>query len=85
MMLLEVLHVPSSLRQNEHVFLQYYSSRSLCRLLLLAEEVLSGFLITELSEISARCIGTHAEKVLWGLLHCGVQSVVDTTMEFKLL
>ncbi|GIL88103.1 hypothetical protein Vretimale_13967 [Volvox reticuliferus] len=74
---------PSS--EYEHVLLSYYSSRSLRRLLLLAaEEQSAGAAAALASEVWAnalkgRCnqwVGTHAEKVLAALLHCGVQPVV---------
>lgn len=84
---------PPFSRRKEHLFLQYYSSRSLRRLLLLAAEEkvpgAAGLFATELWNTvlkghCARWIGTHAEKVLGGLLHCGVKSVVEeATLEIQ--
>ncbi|GLC37797.1 hypothetical protein PLESTB_001477700 [Pleodorina starrii] len=77
---------------REHVLLSYYSSRALRRLLLLASEDAEqqqqpeggGAAAAFASELwtralKGRCaqwVGTHAEKVLAALLHCGVPSVV---------
>lgn len=70
---------------REHLLLSYYSSRALRRLLLAASEETGGGPASEFAEhlwsgaLRGRCkqwVGTHAEKVLAALLHCGVASVV---------
>lgn len=70
----------------EHVFLNFFSSRALRRLLLAAaeEEDGSGGAAANFAKqlweraVKGRCkqwVGTHAEKVLAALLHCGVPEV----------
>ncbi|KXZ52825.1 hypothetical protein GPECTOR_8g209 [Gonium pectorale] len=74
---------------REHVLLSYFSSRALRRLLLAAAEEkgqgsgggAAAAFATALWEgvLQGRCkqwLGSHAEKVLAALLHCGVEPVV---------
>ncbi|PNH12802.1 Pumilio 24 [Tetrabaena socialis] len=70
---------------QEHILLGYFSSRALRRLLLSAAEEQQGGAAAFAAALwegafKGRCkqwVGTHAEKVLAALLHCGVAAVAQ--------